>query len=145
MSADGACPEYVTDGGFGGHRCGRPVKDDDLCGLHLAAARRRNAKVDAISLVKVACTWAEHQANILEATADRQAATRRRVAAVEASQEAEARVIAVLGALPNGSRARLERDGSASYGSYTLSSTALAALVDAAFKAGLAAANGDAR
>ena len=137
MSADGA--EVTVPVGY------RPDANGKSVIVELLDRPNTNAKVDAISLVKVACTWAEHQANILEATADRQAATRRRVAAVEASQEAEARVIAVLGALPNGSRARLERDGSASYGSYTLSSTALAALVDAAFKAGLAAANGDAR
>jgi hypothetical protein len=38
MSA--TCPEYVGSG-FLGHVCGRLVKGDGLCGIHLAAKKRR--------------------------------------------------------------------------------------------------------
>jgi hypothetical protein len=39
------CRESVSNGTFFGyHTCGRPVKDEGLCGLHLSAKRRRVAK-----------------------------------------------------------------------------------------------------
>jgi hypothetical protein len=38
---------YVDHRDVRGHVCGRPVKDEGLCSIHLAAARRRAAKQTA--------------------------------------------------------------------------------------------------
>ena len=46
MSAVETCPEFVSDGNTRWpryHRCGRAVKEDGLCGIHLAAKRRVRA------------------------------------------------------------------------------------------------------
>lgn len=43
MTTTTTCPQtvYTDSRDVRGHRCGRPVKDEGLCGVHLAGKRRR--------------------------------------------------------------------------------------------------------
>lgn len=41
------CGEFVSDGRMGGHTCGKPIKEGNLCGVHAAGLRRRKQNEQA--------------------------------------------------------------------------------------------------
>lgn len=48
------CPMNVSDGTFQGHTCGRPIKDEGLCAIHLHAKNKREERAHARETRKAA-------------------------------------------------------------------------------------------